>query len=466
MWLRIASGQGLGEAVEVGDEPVTIGSGEGCRLRIPDADVAALHASVRREGDRVLLTVLASEPPILLDGRPVEQTAELGEGAELLVADVTLAATSERPDSGDLARRHRRLDHAVGEVEGPSEVEPVAGVRRRLRLATTLGVLALAVAAVLGALAIAGTFSGGRGGLTTAQVVDQARAATVRIDVAGPGSAGEGSGWVLDARRGLVVTNFHVVNGSRSFSVTGAGGSTGAHVVAASPCDDIALLRVTDPTGLRAMALGSRGMVSPGDAVTALGFPANAGNQPHLTTTAGVVSVVSAPLDAPDRDTPSLPDVMQSTAAVNPGNSGGPLLDDQARLVAMNFATLNAQGGEPIQGQAYAIGVDRIRDVVPKLAQGRSLGWPGFSLRVPSAGFLAARRLPAGVVAGNALPGTPAARAGLGDGQVLLVGIAGHRIGRNLKSYCDAVHGLRGATTVQVIERPGGSPRSVRLSFG
>jgi S1-C subfamily serine protease len=464
VWVQIASGLGRGEAVEVDDEPITIGSGEGCRLRVPDAGVAALHASIRREDDgTVTITALSAGHPVTLDGEVVEHTAPLREGAEIALADVCLSV-GDQPPGPAAEERAEQLAAAAEEVEGPRDVEPVAGVRRRVRLATALAGAALAAAVVLGVLAVAGTFSSSRG-FDAAQVAARARPSTVRVDVSGPGIRGRGTGWVLDAGRGLIVTNFHVVNGATTFTVVAPSGSYDAGVVAAAPCDDIAVLHVARATGLRTMALGSQRDLHIGDQVAALGFPINLVGAPRLTTTAGVVSVVSATL-ASQRQGPGLKGAVQTDAAINPGNSGGPLLDGRARLVGMNTEGFLSAHGEPIQNQGYAVGVDRMRQLLPGLARGHSRGWAGFSFAVPPQAFLTKRRLPAGLIAGAAVAGTPAARAGLEHAQVLLVSIAGRRVGRDVPSYCAAVAGAHGTVPVGVIARAGGRPRTLRMSFG
>jgi S1-C subfamily serine protease len=462
MWIAIASGQGRGEAVEVGDEPVTIGSGESCALVVPDADVAPLHASVRREADGSLSVTALQD--VRLDGRPVEGRTPLRDGARLQLADVELLVSERRPELlDDAAARHRQLDAAAEEVESPAEVEPVRGMRRGVRVATALGAAALAAAVVIGVLAV--TDDDSEAGVDTAALVEEARPGTVRVEVSGPRGGGAGTGWVLDARRGLVVTNFHVVNGAKGFRVFAESGSAPADVLAAAPCDDVALLRIDAPRGLRALPLGRQSDVRPGDGVVALGYPANAGGTRELTSTAGVVSVTSAPVRSPAPDSPSLPNMLQTDAALNPGNSGGPLLDAEGRLVGMNTAVLTAQRGIPIQGQGYAIGVDRLRELLPALRRGESRGWPGFAIVVPDRRFLERRDLPDGLIAGAALPGTSAADAGLDRGEVLLVSIDGTRLRADMPSYCDAVEDLGGPAEVALIDRPGGRPRTVSLDF-
>src|SRR5207248_8327799 len=128
-----------------------------------------------------------------------------------------------------------------------------------------------------------------------------------------------------------------------------------ATVVGVAPCDDLAVLKITDTSGMKTMQLGSQKGLSEGDNVVALGYPANASLNDNLTSTAGVVSVVRSSFRFPTPDSPQYPNMIQTDAALSPGNSGGPLIDDHKKLVGMNTAILVGIGGEPVQGQGYAI---------------------------------------------------------------------------------------------------------------
>ena len=158
--------------------------------------------------------------------------------------------------------------------------------------------------------------------------------------------------------------------------------------------------------------------------------------------------------------------MIQTDAAINPGNSGGPLLDLDGRLIGVTSAgrTL-APDGRIIQGQSYAIGVDRVRDVVRTLRTGRSIGSIGVSFHYRTPAELRRRNLPSGLLIGQVARGSPAERAGLGGGDKLLVAVDGQPLGNSLASYCDVVQGIRpGTRTAFSILTPGASrPRRVRL---
>jgi S1-C subfamily serine protease len=275
-----------------------------------------------------------------------------------------------------------------------------------------------------------------------------------------------GSGFVLDAEDGLVVTNFHVVNDGMAFAIGVEGDERSAQLLSAAPCDDLAVLRVSDASGLRTAKLGSQDELKQGESVVAVGYPANASLEDNLSSTAGVVSVVESSFRFPTPDAPPFPNVIQTDAALNPGNSGGPLVDDHKSVVGVNTATVTGAGGAPIQGQGYAIGIDRVKEVVGDLRDGRSQGWAGFGLLAPKRSELRKAGLPPGVLAASVVPGSPAQKAGMQAG-MLIVAINGAKLDANIASYCDAVRSVDSGQTavVSVLVPPRGRPRELRVRF-
>jgi S1-C subfamily serine protease len=287
----------------------------------------------------------------------------------------------------------------------------------------------------------------------------------VNIKAASRHEAEGGSGWVLDAGRGLVVTNFHVVNGGERFQVGVNDSPRTARLVAAAPCDDLAMLRVDDPSGMRAFPLGSQSEVEQGDSVVALGFPANASLEDKLTSTTGNVSVTHTSVRVPSADAAPLENVVQTDAAHSPGNSGGPLIDRKGRLIGVNTAILTSLGSSPVNGQGYAIGVDRVKEVTGALREGHSQGWAGFGLKFPTPGEFTAEHVPPGVLATTPVPGTEAAREGFGG--VVITKINGAQLEPTMKSYCDAVHTIASgdSAVLSVVTKPGAAQRLVRVRF-
>jgi S1-C subfamily serine protease len=285
-------------------------------------------------------------------------------------------------------------------------------------------------------------------------IVASAKQRTVLIRAEIPGGESTGTGFVLDAGKGLVVTNFHVVNGGKLFAVGVDGDLRDARIAGAAPCDDLAVLEVEDTSGMRTLPLGSQDDLEEGEQVVAVGYPANASLDDNLTSTAGVVSVARSSFRAPAADSPAYPNVVQTDAALNPGNSGGPLIDEEKKLAGVNTATLTSVGGQPIQGQGYAIGVDRVKEVVKTLRGGHSQGWAGFGLAFPKGapGVLA---VPMGGSAG------PKPVSGL------VSEINGAKVGKTFGGYCDAVRSIgSGQTAVMTVQsRPGAPPKQVQVKF-
>ena len=166
-----------------------------------------------------------------------------------------------------------------------------------------------------------------------------------------------GSGVIVDAARGLVVTNFHVVRNARVVEV---GLKDGRHVaagpVALAPELDIAVLRI-GARGLTALPLGDSAKLAVGESVVAIGNPFGLGQ----TVTAGIVSATNRPLgqDDPRR-------FIQTDAPINPGNSGGPLITPDGEVIGINSALFTPNEGEGSVGIGFAIPSNVVRQVVAK----------------------------------------------------------------------------------------------------
>ncbi len=481
MWVTIGSGEGTGVSFHVQGERFLVGSGEECQLRVNgDATVAPLHAYFEVEPDgRVLLHDLGSDAGTIVNGQRLAEPAVIEGGEHIRIGDTDLVPTVDEPEEEARERAAALLHESTGapvrvrtgdgdviEVvpehggdEQPHlrvrtedevvEVVPV-GEHRRMRERITL---ATGLAGVAGLIAIAAlVFLLTRGSKpSTADIVSNARARTVLVDAKVPGGEATGSGFVLDAKQGLVVTNFHVVNGGHNLLVGFRGDQRDATLYSAAPCDDLAVLKVSDAHGMKNFPLASQSDVKEGDRVVAVGYPANAAFDTTLTSTEGVVSVARSSFRAPSADAPSYANVIQTDAALNPGNSGGPLIDDDEKLVGVNAATLLRAGGTPIQGQGYAIGVDRVKAVLGTLRAGRSQGFGGFGLKGRPGGAIA-------VAMGTASSLPP---------QFVLREVNGAPLTGTFASYCDAVRSIKsGQTAVLTIQaKPGAKPKQLPVKF-
>jgi len=278
--------------------------------------------------------------------------------------------------------------------------------------------------------------------------------------------AGTGSGWVLDAAQGLIVTNAHVVNSGSSFRVGVDDRLRPAEVVGSAPCEDLAVLRVADTSGLKTLPLGSQSSLRLGEPVVAVGFPGNASLDSKLTSTTGVVSVVRSTYREAAIDVPVYPNVVQTDAAINPGSSGGPLVDVDGKLVGVNSAgRTRSADGRIIQGQNYAVGVDRVKKITAVLRRGRSIGWAGMSIEYPTPESSSSAET--GLVVSQAVKGTGAAEAGLGKEPLMVTAINGIGLDRSLASYCDSVRDVQsGQSATFTVRPPGGArEREVRVRF-
>jgi S1-C subfamily serine protease len=358
--------------------------------------------------------------------------------------------------------------------------------RRSARIGIAVAAAALAVAIAVGAVALtrddgggadgggagAGAArSGGAGGgsgraaasAVTADIVARARGGTLYVRAHGLNRLSTGTGVLIDARRGLVLTNFHVIALAEDVQAGRPNRLDDAEIQAAAPCEDLALLKVQGVEHRTPIELGEQDRVKQGDPVVALGYPVSASGGRSLTSTAGVVSSVRTPLLIRAPEQPRYPNLVQTDATLAPGNSGGPLVGADGRLVGVNTIILSGAGGAG--GQGYAIGVDRVRQVLGDLRRGRSRAWFGAGVFTPSKRFLRRERLPAGVLISGVQGGTGAAAAGLDE--VLVTAVDGKRVGRSLAGYCAAMRSHHSGDTVElsVIRTAGGSEQPVRVKL-
>ena len=199
----------------------------------------------------------------------------------------------------------------------------------------------------------------------------------VSVDVAATSEAGPGggSGFVVD-EAGHIVTNQHVVEGAEEISVRFADGARReAEVVGQDPSTDVALIKVDAPQeALEPLTLGDSNSVGVGEPVIAIGNPLNVG----ISVTTGIVSGLGRPIKAPNNYT--INDAVQTDAAMNPGNSGGPLLDSRGTVIGVNAQIASESGG--FEGVGFAVPIDTVKSVVRQLiAEGKVVhGYIGVSM--------------------------------------------------------------------------------------
>ncbi len=258
-------------------------------------------------------------------------------------------------------------------------------------------------------------------------VVDRVGPAVVRIDVKAKDAraGGTGSG-VIVAPDGLVLTNSHVVSGQGANGraaggvpqvtvATVDGRNLTARVVGDDPDTDLALLRIDAPVTLPAAALGNSKLLKRGQLVIAIGNPLGF----ELTVTTGVVSALGRSLRA--RSGRLIDDVIQTDAALNPGNSGGPLVSSRGEVVGINTAVIVGA-----QGICFAVAANTANFVLGELVRhGRVrrayIGIAAQQIAIPRRLRHAAELTQeSAVLAASVETGSPAERAGVKSRDIIL----------------------------------------------
>ena len=305
-------------------------------------------------------------------------------------------------------------------------------MRRSTTRAHGLSILALAAAVPLLAAAPAAAqsaqgpipYDAQRGVFTFASGLEQALPAVVQVTTLGQSegpSSGEnepkpvssGSGAIIDAREGIVVTNNHVVEGGRKFTVELADGRIfDAVLIGSDKATDLAVLKF-EATGLSEIEIVNSDQLRTGDLAFAVGYPLGL----DQTLTMGVISGLGRS-GMGDR----IEDYIQTDAAVNSGNSGGPLLDSRGRLIGINTSILSGGGGGN-DGIAFAVPSRILTYVVEQL---RTVGEVKRGSTGAILGSLNAERsrefglgIVRGAVVENVAPGSSAEAAGLRRGDVV-----------------------------------------------
>ena len=239
-------------------------------------------------------------------------------------------------------------------------------------------------------------------GLSIASIYQRSYKAVVEITASATQFSGsqsaQGSGFVYD-EAGHIVTNQHVVEGASSISVRFWDGSTRrARLVGTDGSTDLAVIKVNAPASfLEPLRLGDSSGIEVGESVVALGSPFGL----EGTVTSGIVSALHRQMTAPNNFT--IADSIQTDAAINHGNSGGPLLDQQGRVIGVNAQIESESGGS--DGVGFAIPSNTVRSIVSQLIATGEAEHAYLGVEMIS--------VPDGAAITDVRSGTPADKAGL-----------------------------------------------------
>ena len=293
-------------------------------------------------------------------------------------------------------------------------------------------------------------------GLSVHSIYELARKGVVKITVStgasplGGSSQAQGSGFVYDSD-GHVITNQHVVDGAQSVSVQlWNGKSYIAHVVGTDASTDIAVLKVDAPSSqLFPLTLADSSKVAVGDSVVAIGSPFGL----QETVTSGIVSALHREMTSPNNF--AIDDSIQTDAAINHGNSGGPLLNAQGKVIGVTSQIESDSGGS--DGVGFAVPSDTIRSIAAQLiSSGKAEhAFLGVVLRDASSSN--------GAAISQVRSATPAAKAGLKAGDVITA-LGGKSIS-TASQLRAAINARRPGDSVSLTYRRGGQSHTVTVKL-
>jgi len=296
-------------------------------------------------------------------------------------------------------------------------------------------------------------------------IADRVLPAVVSIEVTFGDLGGTGSGVVVE-EDGYILTNNHVVSGAADNSdstlrvVFSDSSSSPARIVGRDPLSDLAVLKVEKP-GLAVATLGSSSDLVVGDPVVAIGSPLGLVG----TVTTGIVSALDRPvrLAGEGTDTDAVISAVQTDAAINPGNSGGALVDASGAVIGINTAIAGFGGGGGQAGSiglGFAIPIDAAREIGEELiATGTAVH---ASLGVNAQTVTDGER--DGAQVNNVEPGSPAATAGLQEGDVVIA--IGDREVRSSEELVVAVDAYNPGDEITIEFVRGSSSQTVRAVLG
>lgn len=227
--------------------------------------------------------------------------------------------------------------------------------------------------------------------------------------------AGTGSGFIIDAENGYIVTNYHVIENAHKITVSLSDGrSLEAKVIGKDARTDLAVLQISDRKNLTEVILGDSSVLEVGEYVVAIGNPG--GNEFARSVTAGVISATNRTLTVSNGVT--LYNMLQTDAAINPGNSGGPLVNYYGEVIGINSAKYAENGFE---GMGFAIPITDAIPIIEQLIENGAAKHPALMVSVSDQYLPYAKQnnLPLGAYIYAVDPDGPAGKAGIQKGDVI-----------------------------------------------
>jgi len=265
------------------------------------------------------------------------------------------------------------------------------------------------------------------GEMTKVEVVEKVAPAVVTViniatapalfgQAAEPQAQGAGTGFIIDTD-GHIVTNWHVVDGGSSFAVILSDGTQlDAELVGSDARDDLAVVKI-DPSQVPAtVSFGDSSTLKPGQDVLAIGSPLGAFSN---SVTAGIVSALGRnQLSSGNASCQNYSNLIQHDAAINHGNSGGPLFNMNGEVIGVNTLGIPTdQNGQPVQGLFFAVPSNTVQVAVQQLIETGTItqAWVGIAFYSIDASLANQYQLPAdhGILISEVQSGSPAADAGL-----------------------------------------------------
>ncbi len=223
-----------------------------------------------------------------------------------------------------------------------------------------------------------------------------------------------GSGFIIDGKEGVIVTNNHVIDGAEEIQINLHDGTKlKAELVGKDTKTDIALLKVSSPKELKAVKFGSSAAIRVGDWVMAIGNPFGLGG----SVTLGIISAKARNINSGPYD-----DYLQTDASINKGNSGGPLFNMDGEVIGVNTAIISPTGGSI--GISFAVPADVAAAVVQQLRQYHEVrrGWLGVKIQTVSEEIASSLGIPenSGALVAAVTPDGPAAKGGVQSGDIIV----------------------------------------------